>query len=359
MEALRNIWYVAAWPSEIGTTPLRRTLLEEQIAFFRQADGRPVALGNICPHRFAPLHRGKIVEDTIECPYHGLRFNAQGRCVFNPDLNGAIPATAQVRSYPLVERGGLCWIWMGDPKLADEGLIVDFPFFQSGSGYRPVTGYLHVRANYRYMIDNLVDVSHVLIVHHDMLACPGLATGKQSVERDGNGIWVKRFAEQTTPPKIFDMMWRRSRGDYDAPMDHWAESKWNAPSLISQNTGVQLSGLPRDGGLETKNFHLVTPESETSSHYFWAICRNFETDNDALDVDVRAGTEYAFVEQDEKLLEALQENMNGREFWSMKPALMVGDAGAVQVRRETDRLLAAEKAATARAPADPTSSAVA
>jgi vanillate O-demethylase monooxygenase subunit len=153
------------------------------------------------------------------------------------------------------------------------------------------------------------------------------------------------MAVNTQPPVIFDMMWRRARGNYDGPMDHWAESRWDAASLISQSVGVTLSGQPREAGLETRNYHLVTPETENTSHYFWAICRNVELNNEALDNDVRAGTEYAFVEQDEKLLRALQENMEGREFWSLKPVLLPGDAGAVQVRRALDRMIAAENQA--------------
>jgi phenylpropionate dioxygenase-like ring-hydroxylating dioxygenase large terminal subunit len=345
MEALRNTWYAAAWSRDVEQKLMKRTLLNESIVFYRTSDGQAVALANMCPHRFAPLHLGKLVEDSVECGYHGLRFNASGKCIFNPDGDGLTPSSAKVRSYPLLERFGLVWIWMGAPALATPASLPDFPFLDSPDTYRPVTGYLNVKTNYRFMIDNLVDVAHVLIVHHDMLACPGLALTKTKLVREGAGIWANRLATDTTPPLIFDMMWRRARGDYSGKMDHWAESKWDAPSLISQNTGVTLTGTPREEGLETKNIHFTTPETDSTTHYFWAICRNFDIHNTVLDEEIMKGTEYAFVHQDQPLVEGLQQAVDGREFWSLKPALLQGDIGAVEVRRTLDRLIEKERAA--------------
>src|SRR5689334_15975240 len=96
---LRNSWYCAAWGSELDVgAMIDRTILDERIVLFRDEDGEGVALSNRCPHRFAPLSMGKIVEGgAIECVYHGLRFNAQGSCVLNP--HGEIPKGAGVRVY--------------------------------------------------------------------------------------------------------------------------------------------------------------------------------------------------------------------------------------------------------------------
>jgi phenylpropionate dioxygenase-like ring-hydroxylating dioxygenase large terminal subunit len=343
MDALRNTWYAAAWSTDVERKLLKRTLLNESIVFYRDPAGRAFALANACPHRFAPLHLGKLVDDTVECGYHGLRFNSSGKCVFNPDGDGLTPASAKVRAYPVHERYGLVWIWMGDPELADSALLPAFPFLEKPETYRPVSGYLKVKTNYRFMVDNLMDVAHVLIVHHDMLACPGLALTKTKVVREGKAIWANRLAVNTTPPVIFDMMWRRARGDYEGGMDHWAESKWDAPTLISQNTGVGLTGRPREEGLETKNIHFTTPETDTSTHYFWAICRNFDIHNEKFDEEIRTGTEYAFVAQDQPLVESLQEIVGQREFWSMKPALLQGDIGAVEVRHALERMIEKER----------------
>ena len=347
MKAPRNTWYAAGWPSDFTAAPTQRTILEEPLVFFRTSVGKLVALHNICTHRFAPLHMGKVIGDTLECPYHGLRYNTSGVCVFNPDLDGQVSPRSRVNSYPVVEKGGVCWIWMGDPAEADEAKIVDFPFLHSPDTYRPLKGYLHVRANYHLLIDNLVDVAHGLILHAGTLSTPGLAKGHHEVGRDGDGIWVKRSADECVPSPVFDMLWRRVRGDYTGLLDHWTEARWDAPTLISQVTGSQVHGEPHETGLQTRNCHLVTPATEHSSHYFWAICRNFLLDDDRLDDEMRVGIDYAFIEQDEKMLEAVHRNLNGRDFWDMKPALLKGDSGTVLIRRAIDRLVAAENQSSA------------
>ncbi len=335
MEALRNTWYAAAWSGELGEKLFKRVILEEPIVFYRGSGGEAAALGNVCPHRFAPLNLGKIVNGNIQCPYHGLQFNAAGKCVFNPDGDGHTPDAIRARSYPVLERFGMIWVWMGEPARADAALLPDFPFLESPR-FRAVRGYSKMNVDYRYMLDNLVDVAHLLTVHNETLYCEGLSRSKTHVEREGTGIWAKRFASNTAPPPIFDMLWRRGRGDYQGAMDHWAESRWDAPSLISQNTGVTLTGRPREDGLETKNIHFATPESFGNTHYFWAICRDFDLDNAQLDREVYDGTEFAVIHQDGALLSGLQETMGTREFWSMKPALLQGDVGAVQIRRAAD-----------------------
>lgn len=344
MAYLRNTWYVAAWGHELGNQPLGRKILGEQLVLFRDGNGEAVAASDLCPHRFAPLHLGKVVEGAIECPYHGLRFDRTGRCVHNPDGDGRIPAGARLRVYPIVERWNCAWIWMGDPAQADPDLIVDLPYLERSEHYRPVTGLLHVRANYRYINDNLMDEAHLHMVHHDSLACETIRQAKTMLVKEPDGsIWANRFGENGAPPAIFDMMWRATRGDYEGGMDHWVEGGWFAPSLVKNNTGVTLHGRTREEGLETKNAHLLTPETETTTHYFWAIARNFALDDDELDENIRKGSEYAFIHEDEVMLHAVQEAMGDREFWSMKPALLGADVGAVELRRTLDRMIAAEQ----------------
>src|SRR5687767_14377868 len=79
---LRNAWYVAAWSDDLADGQLvARTILKEPIVLFRKADGNAGALQDRCPHRFAPLHMGRIVGgDRIQCPYHGLEFDSSGAC---------------------------------------------------------------------------------------------------------------------------------------------------------------------------------------------------------------------------------------------------------------------------------------
>jgi len=102
---LHNAWYVAAWSDDLAEgLLLARTILKEPVVLYRKADGHVAALQDRCPHRFAPLSMGKIVHgDALQCPYHGLEFNAAGACVLNPHGTKNIPPRARVRSYPVTE----------------------------------------------------------------------------------------------------------------------------------------------------------------------------------------------------------------------------------------------------------------
>ena len=103
---VRNAWYVAAWSDDVGDGQLvPRTVMNEPIVLYRKADGSPAALHDRCPHRFAPLSMGKIVNgDGVQCPYHGLEFDASGACTLNPHGTKNIPPRARVRSFPAIEK---------------------------------------------------------------------------------------------------------------------------------------------------------------------------------------------------------------------------------------------------------------
>ena len=103
--------------------------MNEPVVFYRTEDGTPVALEDRCPHRRLPLSMGKLVgDDVLQCHYHGLRFDRTGACVRVPGQD-MIPATARVKTYPVVERYKWLWIWMGDPALADPAKIPDYHWF--------------------------------------------------------------------------------------------------------------------------------------------------------------------------------------------------------------------------------------
>jgi phenylpropionate dioxygenase-like ring-hydroxylating dioxygenase large terminal subunit len=157
---LRNSWYVAAWDREIGRPPLARMILGEPIVFYRQEDGRPVALEDCCCHRHLPLSLGRLEGDTLRCGYHGLRFDAGGRCVEIPG-QAQIPPDAAIRSYPLVERLNWVWIWMGDPKRADPELIPNWWWADHPDWACAKPDMLPVACNCQLINDNLLDVTHL------------------------------------------------------------------------------------------------------------------------------------------------------------------------------------------------------
>ena len=112
-EFLRNCWYVAAWAHElIDGKLLARTILEQPLVLYKGDSGRAVALDDRCCHRGARLSNGRLEGDCVRCMYHGLKFDGSGACVQIPGQD-VIPRGMGVRSYPIVERDSLVWIWMG------------------------------------------------------------------------------------------------------------------------------------------------------------------------------------------------------------------------------------------------------
>ena len=108
---VRNAWYIAAWSEEIESGLLARTIMNQPIVIYRDADGNVGALEDRCCHRGAPLTHGSVTDVGLQCGYHGLTFDTKGNCVDIPGQKN-IPAQAQVRHFPLVERHQILWIWM-------------------------------------------------------------------------------------------------------------------------------------------------------------------------------------------------------------------------------------------------------
>ena len=108
---VRNAWYVGAWPEELDEGPFARRIMNEPICLYRDSEGIVGALEDRCCHRGAPLTHGEVMENGLQCGYHGLTFDRSGNCIEVPGQD-TIPTAAHVKSYPVVERQGIIWIWM-------------------------------------------------------------------------------------------------------------------------------------------------------------------------------------------------------------------------------------------------------
>ena len=87
---VRNTWYPVAWSRDIGRTLARRTVIEEDVVLYRTEGGNVAALEDACPHKLAPLSIGRLEGDQVECGYHGLTFDASGRCTRVPGMAHAV-----------------------------------------------------------------------------------------------------------------------------------------------------------------------------------------------------------------------------------------------------------------------------
>jgi len=117
---LRDLWYMGLPARDVRAGAMKRViLLGEPVVIGRMRTGEAFALRDICPHRGVPLSAGRAMADnTVECPYHGWRFKADGVCAAIPSLvegQETDPAKIKVRSYPVRDQDGLIWVYMAAP----------------------------------------------------------------------------------------------------------------------------------------------------------------------------------------------------------------------------------------------------
>ena len=183
---LYNVWYPALWLVDVQRKRHPLTLLEGELVVYRTADAVPVTLGNRCPHRFTELHRGKIVGEKLECPYHGMQLGPNGASAHNP--HGPSPAAARVRSYPTIERHTLIWVWMGIADRADPNLIPNYSIIVDTIAHSAVTGKLELASDYQHYSDNLLELSHTEWVHPGLMQPRSLDRSKYTVRVDKNTV---------------------------------------------------------------------------------------------------------------------------------------------------------------------------
>ena len=339
---LKNCWYVAAWDHELlGDTLLARTLLGEPLVLYRRGDGRPVALEDRCPHRHAPLSMGRREGDAIRCMYHGLRFEPDGRCVEIPGQL-QIPSKMCARSYPVVEQGRWVWVWMGDPARADVAAIPSAPPLKHPQWrYRP--GYMRYEADYLLICDNLLDFSHLSYVHERTLGgSPNIAEVRPTVERVANGLSVTRHVDNTVAAPYHQRL-----GNFSGPVDRRFAYEFLLPGILLLHAQVKPAGQAEDdmsGALQFESCQALTPETPTTTHYFFMQAHAFRQDDATITESIYQSLCTAF-EEDRRIIEAQQ-----RALRSAPPREMLGiaaDQALVQFRRLVAQRLQAERGASA------------
>lgn len=345
MAYLENAWYVAAWDDEVSQGGLlSRRLLGEPILFFRDEEGAVRALHGVCPHRYAPLARGRLVEGMVQCGYHGLGFGADGACVHNPF--GAPPRTMALRSYPIVERHSAIWIWMGDAANADPALIPDFGFNDPATAWVG-KGYLNVRAGYELEIENILDLSHVQFLHPTTLGSDKVSDGHYAWRQEGDAVWSNRDiqGEMMTPDLATAM-----GIEPGSLADRWVHVRWNAPANMAIFAGAVASGRPKDEGRETPTAHLFTPETDRSSHYWYSIAfpRTMGPIGGQMAQEQVQYLSIPFLTEDLPMLEDQQANIGDRDLRTIKLGWLPGDAAGARARNLLYARIDAEQAERAR-----------
>jgi phenylpropionate dioxygenase-like ring-hydroxylating dioxygenase large terminal subunit len=277
--APRNGWYVAAFCHEIGEDLLSRWILNQPVVLYRKADGEAVAVEGRCPHRHFPLGASTRVGDAIQCGYHGITFDARGKCTFVPSQT-TIPGVYTIKAYPLVERGLWAWIWPGDPALADESLIPTMEEIGYGlEGFEARPFYYHdVDGRYQLLNDNLLDLSHLAYLHGTSIGTAEDAATPEQRDVNDRRVSSRRFMRNTPPPPV-----QKERFGFDGLMDRISGMDFYFPGF---HAGIGESRVPegqeRGGEVihSSRVWHAVTPAKTRTTNYFFAMG---STDHDNLD----------------------------------------------------------------------------
>jgi len=333
---LRNTWYAAAHEYELEGEFLARTICDVPLVMFRRADGSIAAIHDRCPHRFVPLSMGKRVGDTMQCGYHGLRFAGDGSCAELPFEHGQERPDVCVDAYPVVGRDTIVWVWMGDADKADPTLIPDFWPLRDPE-MRSAKGVSHFQCNYQIFCDNLLDLSHIHYLHPGIHDGSNFANFRNEVSVEGNTIWSMLYR----PGYVLDDKKREAWGLAGETCDGQGHSRWTVPGVLLVETAYWEPGTDGRGHVaKMPSTHLITPESEFSTHYIWASSRNFgPAEPEAIQANadqVRA----IFETQDGPMAEAAQRAM-GREtdLLKLRPAILKADKAGVIARRLLQRLI--------------------
>jgi phenylpropionate dioxygenase-like ring-hydroxylating dioxygenase large terminal subunit len=270
-QALAPFWYPVAFSQEITTEkPYGTRLLDERLVIYRTSNGSITVARDLCLHRGAPLSQGWIEADRLVCPYHGVQYDAAGKCVCIPaEPNATIPGRLRLTTYPVIERYGLVWT-----RLVDNGPV---PFPEMAEWDDP--DYLQVLPDAVDLdgaagrqVEGFLDVSHFAFIH------------------------VKSFGESDNPevpdypieqtPAGFKADYISTVSNYPHGMKHLAppDFKWRRLFEVFLPFTAKLSVTFPNGMLHILN--AASPISARKTRVFVPICRNFDKDaplQDTLD----------------------------------------------------------------------------
>lgn len=296
---LRNHWYVVAHAFEIETSkPIARTICDEPVVIYRGEDGVVGMLNDRCPHRRAPLSLGEVCGTAIACGYHGIQINRDGSCAHIP---GGLtpPKNFSVRSYPVIEQHGFIWAWLGE-KEADPSIIPNF-FENDHPEWAPVPGYLNIACNYQLMVDNILDLTHVVFVHKTTLAGGGVTETPLEVKVEGDRVFSQRLMYDVDTAPIF----AAALGLKDK-IDRWQIFEYEPPMYVKITLGAKAAGADTPMGHPVHRvLNAFTPETENRIHYFWSTPRSWGLDDEKADHLYKSMIEEAFNE-DKRIVEAQQ-----------------------------------------------------
>lgn len=349
---IRNTWYAVGLSGELAPSELHgMTVAGRPLVAWRDAGGQVHALDGRCIHKRFPLAKGRLLEDgSLECAYHGFRFDGCGQCVGIPALQGSaarLERIGGVRPYTTVEQDGVVWVWTGDgeatdrpprtPELADAGWDAEL--------WGPCT----VQASARLLVENLFDLTHFYPLHAGNIGTFADAAVAVETVRSADG----------TPP-LLGTTRRREGFRFGAAKGGWfgvevgdnvATHEMVVPGLFRVVERVAPpGGLGTDAERSFVLYHTITPVDERSHVWRRVVCSRREEADGAGDgaagrptLAARVTADCVQVAEEDRWALEEQQRMFAFPDDGFREVHIKSDAAVLLARRILDELEAGER----------------
>ena len=158
-------WYWAIASKKLKSQPLAVNLLGRDLVLYRQQTGEPVALDARCPHLGASLAQGTVKDGNIQCPLHHWQFDQQGRCISQCAASGQpSPLRITVKAWPIAERYGLVWVWVGGES-SETAALPHVPELRDQACEASLSYHFRRNCHPNVVLINAIDAHHFNSVH--------------------------------------------------------------------------------------------------------------------------------------------------------------------------------------------------
>jgi len=327
MLVLEDRWYPVLESRELRGKPLGIERFAQRLVFWRTADGQPHVHPDRCPHLGATLSAGKICENHLTCPFHGIAFDAQGQCVYIPanGRRGKIPKGMALRTFEVREAHGLIWLWRGETR----EVYPELPFFSElKTGWRYSSDAVEYPVHYTRAIENQLDVAHLAFVHRTTIGAGGQSFVEGpyvEADRQGIKVWVTNARDESQSPRNIAELRAAAAG--------------REPTLDLLFPGIWLLNL----GPRLKNVIAFVPINERRTRYYLRVYHRIRNPFIAKPFEVLMGLSNRFIlNQDRRVVvtqtptsssDAHEDKLIGadraiRQFRSLHARLLERDEGA-------------------------------
>ncbi len=271
-DLFRRYWMPALMSSELPEAdcpPVRVKLLSERMIAFRDTAGKLGLLDEFCAHRGVSLWFGRNEENGLRCAYHGWKYDTTGQCVDVPSepAESGYCKKIKLKSYPLVERGGILWTYMGPPELQPE--LPEFEFAMVSPERRFISK-RNQECNYLQALEGGIDSSHVSFLHSGALETDPLFKGAKGNKYNLQDFQVKFEVVESEGGLLIGARRNAENGNY-----YWRITQWVMPFFTA---------IPPRGDHPIHGHFWVPIDDETC----WSWSYNYHPARDLTDKEVQA-----------------------------------------------------------------------